>query len=89
MSFVEYLVAKKYFKDVKVYVANSVDVARGEYIANGSPENYKSKAVESPLVLTQLGYFNGLGNGTWYNKYSTINDLDKYLLAAFPQECNS
>lgn len=89
VSFVEYLVAKKYFKDVKVYVANSVDVARGEYIANGSPENYKSKAVNSPLVLTQLGYFNGLGNGTWYNTYSNINDLDKYLLAAFPQECNS
>lgn len=87
VSFMEYLVAKTYRKDVNVYVFNEVDVARGEFIANGRPDNYVSKIVESKnasKVFAQLGYFNSLGNGTWYNKYSTIADLEQYLDVTFP-----
>lgn len=89
VSFVEYLVSKHYYKDVRVYVSNAVDVARGEYLMNSSPEKYKSRAVDKREVLEQLGYFNALGNGTWYQKYTTVEDLDKFLLAAFPQDNES
>ena len=91
VSFVEYLVAKEYKKDVLVYVLNDVDVARGEYLANGSPKEYNSKVADgknAPKVFAQLGYFNALGNGTYYQKYSTINDMKKYLEAKFPDLSN-
>lgn len=88
VSFMEYLVAKTYKKNVLVYVLNAVDIARGEYLANGKPTSYASNVVEKKHeadVFTQLGYFNALGNGTWYNKYSSISDLEKYLEVAFPK----
>lgn len=87
VSFVEYLVAKYYNKEVIVYVNKDVETARGEYIANGKPAQYKSKVVDNenaPKVFAQLGYFNALGNGTWYNKYSTISELEQYLDVIFP-----
>ena len=87
ISFMEYLVAKTYRKDVQVYVLKDVDIARGEYISNGCPAEYSSSVVESknaPKVFAQLGYFNGLGNGTWFDKYSSINDLERYLDVLFP-----
>lgn len=86
-SFVEYLVAKKYYKDVKVYVSEAVDTARGEYLVNGKPKNYHSKVVDENHtieVFEQLGYFNGLDNGTWFEKYSDISDLEQYLAVDFP-----
>ena len=91
VSFMEYLVAKKYNKDVSVYVFNDVDVARGEYLENNKPQFYKSKVVDNAHtaeVFAQLGYFNALGNGTWYDKYQNISDLEKYIEAAYPYVCN-
>ena len=61
-----------------------IDVAKGEYQKNGSPENYKSNAVDDTKVFTQLSYFNSLENGTWYNTYSDVNELDKFLRTVFP-----
>ncbi len=89
VSFVEYLVAKKFNKDVKIYVLKSVEVAKGEYVANGKPATYKSFAVDSPnasKICDQLILFNKLGNGTWYNTYTDMEELEKYIEAAFPPE---
>ena len=84
VSFMEYLVSKKYLKNVHVFVPSKIDVAKGEYQKNGSPENYKSNAVDDTKVFTQLSYFNSLENGTWYNTYSDVNELDKFLRTVFP-----
>ena len=83
ISFVEYLVGVSNGKNVKVYVDEKVDIARGEYLANGQPDNYRSQAVENVSVLKQLGYFNKLGNGTWYDKYSNYDNLEEYINAHF------
>lgn len=84
ISFMEYLVAKRFGKNTKVYVAESVDIARGEWLANGSPNDYSSKVVDQVEVLKQLGYFNALGNGTWYDKYSDKAMLEKFIDSHFP-----
>ena len=86
ISFMEYLVGISNEKNVKVYVDEKVDIARGEYIANGQPDNYNSKAVENTMVFKQLGYFNQLGNGTWYDKYSNYDDLEEYINAHFEKQ---
>lgn len=88
VSFMEYLVSKAYNKDVAVYVSERVETARGEYIANGKPADYKSNAVEErhvAEVFEQLSLFNALGNGTWYDKYNTIDNLEQFLDARFPE----
>lgn len=89
VSFVEYLVAKKFNKDIKIYVLKNVEVAKGEYVANGKPSEYRSFAVDSQnasKVCEQLILFNKLGNGTWYNTYTDMAELEKYIEAAFPVE---
>lgn len=86
ISFMEYLVAKTYNKDVTIFVLSAVDTVRGEYLANGKPQGYKSNIIEDKYsyeVFAQLGYFNALGNGSWYNKYSTISELEQYIDAMF------
>lgn len=83
VSFMEYLVAKVNGKNVKVYVNEKVDLSRGEYIANGQPKNYKSQIVENNKVYKLLGYFNDLGNGTWYDKYSNTVNLEEFIDAQF------
>lgn len=87
VSFMEYLVSKYYNKDVAVYVSERVETARGEYIANGKPKDYKSNVVESAHaaeVFAQLGLFNALGNGTWYDKFNSLNSLKQFLDVRFP-----
>ena len=83
VSFMEYLVGKNHLKNVKVYVDEKVDIARGEYIANGRPSDYESQVVDNTKVFDQLGYFNGLGNGTWYDKFSDTISLEEYIKAHF------
>lgn len=84
VSFMEYLVAKRFGKNAKVYVWEKVDTARGEWIENGAPETYNSKVVDKVQVLKQLGYFNALGNGTWYDKYSNELMLERFISNHFP-----
>lgn len=84
VSFMEYLVAKRFGKNTKVYVLEKVDTARGEWIENGSKETYSSKVVDNVRVLKQLGYFNALGNGTWYDKYSNELMLERFIASHFP-----
>lgn len=81
----EYLVAKDNGKNVKVYVDEKVDIARGEYIANDKSDSYKSKIVENSKVFKQLGYFNDLGNGTWYDIYNSLLNLEEYVSAHFAE----
>ncbi|PWJ10269.1 P-loop ATPase, Sll1717 family [Ruminococcus flavefaciens] len=83
VSFMEYLVAKENHKNVKVYVLKDVDIARGEYIANDCSEKFKSKVVQDNRVFEQLGYFNSLLNGTWYDTYNDIDDLKQYIIKQF------
>lgn len=83
VSFMEYLVGKANGKNVKVYVDEKVDITRGEYIANGQSPQYKSKIVDNIAVYKQLGYFNELGNGTWYEKYSDFLNLEEFIEAQF------
>ncbi len=83
VSFMEYLVAKNHEKNVKVYVDEKVDIARGEYIANNQPKEYNSRIVDNTRVFKQLGYFNALGNGTWYDKYNDTNTLEDFINAHF------
>lgn len=83
ISFMEYLVGKNHDKNVKVYVDDKVDLARGEYLANGQPTGYQSKVVDSTKVFDQLGYFNGLGNGTWYDKFTDLSNLEEYINTHF------
>lgn len=84
ISFMEYLVAKRFGKNTKVYVAESVDIAHGEWLANDSPDDYSSKVVDYVETLKQLGYFDALGNGTWYDKYSDKAMLEKFIDSHFP-----
>jgi hypothetical protein len=79
ISFMEYLVGKKNGKNVKVYVNEKVEISRGEYIANNQPKEYKSNVVDNIEVYKQLGYFNQLGNGTWYDLYNGYSDLEKFI----------
>ena len=83
VSFMEYLVAKGNRKNVKVYVLKDIDIARGEYIANGSNDMFNSKVVENINVFKQLGYFNGLSNGTWYDTYNNLEELKNYISTQF------
>lgn len=83
VSFMEYLVAKRFGKNTKVYVSEAVDIARGEWLQNGSPETYQSQIVDKVQVFKQLGYFNALGNGTWYDKYSDEAMLERYITSHF------
>lgn len=83
ISFMEYLVGKKTGKDVKVYVNEKVDISRGEFLANGQPKNYQSKIVENIEVYKQLGYFNKLGNGTWYETYNDLSNLEEFIERQF------
>ena len=83
VSFMEYLVAKKSGKNVKVYVDEKVDISRGEFIANGQEKSYKSKIVDNIDVYKQLGYFNKLGNGTWYELYSGLSNLEEFIEQQF------
>lgn len=85
ISFMEYLVAKDNGKNVKIYVDEKVDITRGEYIANGKSDAYKSKVVDNNNVYKQLGYFNELGNGTWYDSYNSFSNLEEYVCAHFPE----
>lgn len=84
ISFMEYLVAKKTGKNVKVYVDEKVEISRGEFIANNQPPHFQSKIVENVKVYKQLGYFNKLGNGTWYETYNGLSDLEKFIERQFP-----
>lgn len=79
----EYLVAKRFGKNTKVYVSEAVDIARGEWLQNGSPEPYQSQIADKVQVFKQLGYFNALGNGTWYDKYSDEAMLERYIASHF------
>lgn len=83
VSFMEYLVAKNHEKNVKVYVDEKVDIARGEYLANNRPKEYNSKVVDDIRVFNQLGYFNDLGNGTWYDKYKDLETLEEFISIQF------
>lgn len=83
VSFMEYLVAKENGKNVKIYVDEKVDITRGEYIANGKSEEYKSKVVDNNDVYKQLSYFNELGNATWYDLYNSLSNLEEYINAHF------
>lgn len=83
VSFMEYLVAKANGKNVKVYVNEKVDIARGEYIANNQSKDFKSKIVENTKVFKLLKYFNELGNGTWYDKYSSLENLEEFIDVQF------
>ena len=86
ISFTEYYIASLYKKNVRVYVDEKVDIARGEYIENNKPEDYKSKCVTKPIyVFKQLEYFNKLGNGTWYAKYQSLHHLKEFLAKHFPE----
>lgn len=88
ISFMEYLVAKRFGKNTKVYVLEAVDIARGEWLQNGSPKTYQSQIADKVEVFEQLGYFNALGNGTWYDKYSDETILERYISSHF-QPINS
>lgn len=89
ISFMEYYIASLYNKNVRVYVDEKVDIARGEYLENNKPKDYKSKHVTKPkYVFEQLGYFNDLGNGTWYDKYQSLKHLKDFLGKHFP-DCSS
>lgn len=83
ISFMEYLVGKKTGKNVKVYVDEKVDISRGEFIANNQPKDFKSKIVENIEVYKQLGYFNKLGNGTWYETYNSLSNLEEFIERQF------
>ena len=86
ISFVEYYIASLYNKNVRVYVDDRVDIAKGEYIENGKPFDYKSQFVSDPAnVFEQLGYFNELGNGTWYDKYQSLAHLREFIDVHFPK----
>ena len=85
ISFTEYHIASLYNKNVRVYVDESVDTARAEYLINNKPKGYKSRFSDDPeRVFAQLGYFNSLGNGTWYDKYTSIVHLKQFLDKHFP-----
>lgn len=84
ITFMEYLVAKNLGKNVRVYVDEKVDFARGEYIANGQQANYKSKIVDSVKVFNTLHYLNSVGDGTWYDKYSSTANLLEYIEWHYP-----
>ncbi len=84
ISFMEYLVAKNHSKNVKVYVEDKVEIARGEYLQNESHKSYKSKIVDDIRVFKQLGYFNALGNATWYDTYSHEQELEEFIKTHFP-----
>ena len=76
-------------ESVENYVDEKVDIARGEYLENNKPKDYKSKHVTKPkYVFEQLGYFNDLGNGTWYDKYQSLKHLKDFLGKHFP-DCSS
>ena len=86
ISFMEYYISSLYNKNVRVYVDEKVDIARGEYIANGEPIDYKSIHVDKPIeVFSQLKYFNDLGNGTWYDKYLNLSHLKEFIEKHFPK----
>lgn len=86
ISFMEYYIASVYNKNVRVYVDEKVDFSRGEYIENNKPENFKSKVVDKPQkVFKQLEYFNTLCNGTWYDKYNSLEHLKQFLDKHFPK----
>lgn len=84
ISFVEYLVAKTFGKNTKVYVSEKVDLLRGEWLVSGAPDVIKSNVVDSSKVYKQLGYFNALGNGTWYDKYPDSCVLEEFISKHFP-----
>lgn len=85
VSFTEYLVAKKFGKNTKVYVSEKVELARGEWLRNNSSESYTSNHVDNLKVFKQLGYFNSLGNATWYDKYQDAIMLENYISKHFPK----
>jgi hypothetical protein len=89
ISFMEYYIASLYNKNIRVYVDEKVDFARGEYLENNKPVNYRSQYVTKPqYVFEQLGYFNDLGNGTWYDKYQSLQHLKDFLDKHFP-DCST
>ena len=87
ISFMEYLVSKQIKKNVYVYVSESVDNKRLEYIRKKRSEKPIEISENDQNVFKQIRYFNALGNGTWYNKYSDIDNLLTYLDAEFPTVC--
>lgn len=84
ISFMEYLVSKNYNKNVNVYVLEELDNRRIEYIIEKKSNNSVEISDNDKKVFEQIRYFNALGNGTWYNKYSDIDNLLTYLDAEFP-----
>lgn len=84
ISFMEYLVAKTFGKNTKIYVSEKVDLLRGEWLLAGSPEKIKSHIVDNSKVYKQLGYFNALGNGSWYDKYQDSLVLERFISKHFP-----
>lgn len=84
VSFVEYLIAKTFGKNVKIYVSEKVDLLRGEWLLTGSPDKISSHIVDNSRVYRQLGCFNALGNGTWFDKYPDSLVLEKFISKHFP-----
>ena len=89
ISFMEYLIAKKFGKNINVYVYEAVDIARGEWEMNGCPESHNSRIVQDIRVFKQLGYFNRLGNGTWLYIFPDHVKLETFIQKHFPQLTDS
>lgn len=84
ISFMEYLIAKKFGKNIDVYVLETVDIARGEWEMNNCPEPHNSRVVDDIRVFKQLGYFNRLGKGTWLHMFSDYIKLESFIKKHFP-----
>lgn len=85
VSFMEYFVAKSHEKNVRVYMSEEIDTARGEWIENNKRKSYRSKVVEDNRVFEIIGYFNALNNGTWVDKYPNIEGLKEFIRCHFPK----
>ena len=79
VTFMEFFVAQKLGKDVRVYIDESIEIARGEFIANGSPLNYKSKIVENVRVFEMVGWINKMRDGVWKYSYNNVQTLEKLI----------
>lgn len=79
VTFMEFYVAQQLGKDVRVYIDEQVEIARGEFIANGSPPNYKSNVVENVKVFDTVGYLNAMRAGVWKYSYNSIQTLEHYI----------
>lgn len=84
VSFVEYLVAKRFDKDIHVYVDEAVDIGRGEWVKNRNLKEYRPHIADDIRVFKQLEFFNTLGNGTWLYKFLDYAKLKSFIMSHFP-----